>query len=321
MPVAREDVVAAYRGLFGRAPHSEALVLRLCDSADPGALYTALATSPEYADRQRQDAADAASPFMHAKRPAVVFMHIPKTAGTSLHERLAARFPAPLVCPERFDRLHTYSLAELNRYRLFSGHFAYPVTRSIPARQRIAMTLLREPIARIVSAYRFFRAHKPGYIEAHDLGLMTLARELGPHAFFADERVRSSPWFDNVAARMLLGFTDGRRWERLGDPGCAAALRMPEDAAAVAQAAIRTLGEFAVVGVTERFEAFAARAGAAVGVDLGEDHGRKMVLADMVQKADLDPVEEVELDADLLATLEPLVRVDRRLYEHAAAQI
>lgn len=320
MPVSPEDVTAAFRDVLGREPESEAVVLRYGEQADRAALYRALLDCPEYLDRRRQEIADAASPFMQAKRPAVVFMHIPKTAGTSLHARLAAKFPAPLVCPERFDRLHAYSLAELNRYRLFSGHFAYPVTRWIPARKRIAVTLLREPVARVVSAYRFLRAHKPAYFERHGFGLTRLAHELDPHAFFADERVRQSPWFDNVAVRMLLGFTDGRRWERLGAAKRAAALRLPADERAVAAAAMRTLEEFAAVGITERFDAFAARVGEAVGLDLGEDGARKQVLSDLVNEdPNLEPVPEVELAPDLLALIEPLVRVDRRLYERIAA--
>jgi hypothetical protein len=306
--------------VLGREPESEAVVLRLCDCADRRVLYRVLFESHEYADRRLETLADAASPFLPAKRPALVFMHIPKTAGTSLHTRLTGRFPPPLVCPERFDRLHAYSLAELNRYRLFSGHFAYPVTRCIPGRRRIAVTLLREPVARIVSAYRFLRAHKRTYFEPRDFGLMRLAHELEPAAFFADERVRQSPWFDNVAARMLLGRTDGRRWERLADPRLAAALRLPSDEAAVTRAAMRTLREFAVVGTTERFDEFTARVGAAIGVDLGEDEGRKQVLADLVhENPDLEPVEEVAPDAELLGLIEPLVRIDRRLYDHIAA--
>jgi hypothetical protein len=319
LPVSPDDVIGAFRDVLGREPESEAAVLRLCESADRRALYRVLFESHEYADRRRETLADAASPFLPAKRPALVFMHIPKTAGTSLHTRLTGKFPPPLVCPERFDRLHAYSLAELNRYRLFSGHFAYPVTRCIPGRRRVVITLLREPVARIVSAYRFLRAHKPAYFEPRDFGLMRLAHELEPAAFFADERVRQSPWFDNVAARMLLGLTDGRRWERLADLRLAAALRLPDDEAAVVEAATRVLREFAVVGTMERFEAFTARVGAAMGVDLGEDEGREQVLADLVQEnPDLEPVEEVVLDAELLGLIEPFVRVDRRLYEHVA---
>ncbi len=317
MPVSPEDAAAAFRNVLGREPDSEAILRRLCESPDLRTLYRGLFQSSDYADRLRQEVADAA-PFVPSKQPALVFMHIPKTAGTSLHARLTAKVPPAQVCPERFDRLHTYSIAELNRYRLFSGHFAYPVTRLIPGRRRVAVTLLREPVTRIVSAYRFLRAHKPAYFEPRDFGLMRLAHELEPAAFFADERVRSSPWFDNVAARMLLGRTDGRRWERLADPRVAAALRLPEDEAAVFEAAARVLDEFSVVGLTDEFDSFAARVGAAMGLELPEDMGRGMVLADMLRSEEFEPVEEVVLDAHLLDLIEPLVRIDRRLYDRIA---
>ena len=39
----------------------------------------------------------------------LVFMHIPKTGGTSLHEVLVAQFKPGEICPERFNHLREWA--------------------------------------------------------------------------------------------------------------------------------------------------------------------------------------------------------------------
>ena len=55
----------------------------------------------------------------------LVFMHIPKTGGTSLHEVLVAQFKPGEICPERFNHLREWASSDLAKFRLFSGHFDF----------------------------------------------------------------------------------------------------------------------------------------------------------------------------------------------------
>jgi len=106
-------------------------------------------------------------------------MHIPKTGGTSLHDILVGNFCPEEICPERFNALKKYSQEELARYSYFSGHFDRESINYISADKDI-ITLFREPKARILSLYYFWKAHKNSHIEKHNLeGPRALARRLG----------------------------------------------------------------------------------------------------------------------------------------------
>jgi hypothetical protein len=97
---------------------------------------------------------------MAARAPALVFLHISKTAGTTLR-RIAWRQYAPYeVFPlddaffpseEAFRRLRTDLTP---RHRLFYGHMAYGLGEHLPMPWAYA-TFLRDPVARVVSAYRY----------------------------------------------------------------------------------------------------------------------------------------------------------------------
>jgi hypothetical protein len=94
----------------------------------------------------------------------VVFIHLGKTAGTSLRTALSEAFPGDTICPELFDGLSRYSPAELAGYRLFAGHFRYSTLRHIPGRFDV-ITMLREPSARLLSFFYFIRSHKLWFLE------------------------------------------------------------------------------------------------------------------------------------------------------------
>src|SRR5262249_170075 len=92
-------------------------------------------------------------------RPKLVFLHHPKTGGTTLHHILMRGFDEDEICPERFNGLQHYSAGDLARYRYFSGHFDLLSVSLIPGEKKI-ITMLREPISRLISLYYFQRAHK-----------------------------------------------------------------------------------------------------------------------------------------------------------------
>ncbi len=124
----------------------------------------------------------------------VVFLHIPKTAGSTLSTALVMNYS-----PQQTIRLDLINrpVAEiekeirpeaLSEARLVRGHLSYGVHRYIP-RPCHYITVLREPIARAISDYKFiirnpaaFRHHAlhdpevggkiglEGYLESAELG-------------------------------------------------------------------------------------------------------------------------------------------------------
>src|ERR1044071_10007863 len=87
----------------------------------------------------------------------VIFLHIPKTAGQSVHESLRRLFAPEEICPARENfQLLPISIQELRRYRLFSGHLDWCLLDVVP-QPRFTFTVLRRPIERIISFYFFLR--------------------------------------------------------------------------------------------------------------------------------------------------------------------
>src|SRR5579862_8119098 len=131
-------------------------------------------------------------------RAVIVFVHIPKTAGTALRNVLAARFGAERCVEtrmEKFDKMHESSAARalwsaghafrnglrrfsarhpllprsvepsmLDRAVLLSGHFALGREPRL-SRAPVYITLLRDPVERFISHYYFLhdlREAEPG---------------------------------------------------------------------------------------------------------------------------------------------------------------
>jgi len=87
----------------------------------------------------------------------VVFIHIPKTAGTTFNAVIEpflsglSKYPHYLA-----ENLLHVPLKDLRRYRFFSGHFSYEIFADfIFPEGFFDLTLLREPISRTLSGYRF----------------------------------------------------------------------------------------------------------------------------------------------------------------------
>ncbi|MEP5154796.1 sulfotransferase family 2 domain-containing protein [Planktotalea sp.] len=88
----------------------------------------------------------------------IVFLHIPKTAGQSVHSELTRLLPDDCLSPVR---VHTQAKADEAQmpegYRLYSGHLDWDELDTVPS-PRFAFTVLRDPLERIASFYFYLRA-------------------------------------------------------------------------------------------------------------------------------------------------------------------
>jgi hypothetical protein len=99
----------------------------------------------------------------------LVFIHIPKTGGMSLREFLLGHYRKPtfwIVDPVKDTTwLRSIPREERERYSLCEGHMYYGVHELLP-RPCVYMTMLRDPVERVLSYYSHLRGRDDHFL--HD---------------------------------------------------------------------------------------------------------------------------------------------------------
>lgn len=118
----------------------------------------------------------------------IVFLHIPKTAGQTIHSELARVVGARAVSPVRVHTEAGPGVAQMPPgYRLYSGHIDWEALETLPE-PRFTFTVLRDPLERIASFYFYIRRQAEG-LTPEDLARpertgMRMAVENGPDDYF-----------------------------------------------------------------------------------------------------------------------------------------
>jgi sulfotransferase famil protein len=186
----------------------------------------------------------------HDPNGLIAFVHIPKTAGTTLNTMLASQYspdelheimmrgmswiarapmllPRPLISLSKIQRLKS-AIKCPRRLRLIHGHFDLSIMKLLPPGAR-CFTLLRDPVERAISHYYHYRRMSSDPV--HALAMRsTLAEWVGGCGLVE---------MDNGQTRRLAG---------------AMSLPIGRVTEATLARAKTNLSRFAVVGLTERFE-------------------------------------------------------------------
>jgi hypothetical protein len=256
--------------------------------------------------------------------PPKCFLHVPKSGGSSVHAALELALPPGSLAPRRFDSAFSgtaedvarlrpeargliafepHEVRELGGYRAVSGHFALDTLLQITDAASVA-TVLREPRARLLSLYLYWRV--PG------IGDSWAPHKTPEHAhrplreFLAEPELAGV--IDNQVCRMLLHGD-----ARLGAPGFVDSA----DIESLAADAIGRLDELGFVGVLELGEAVWDGLGGMFDVTLKpnavnatEDHGALIPIG---------PNERL-MTAEALELLEQRNAADLLVYDHALAR-
>ena len=230
--------------------------------------------------------------------PRACFMHVPKSAGISITSALEAALPPGSLAPYRIDYsvfcgfddfeslrpearrqviANPQAAGALRGYDAVAGHFCLATLQSVAPTSAVC-TVLREPRARLLSLYTYWRTAGAGddFWAPYRIGA-TAWRPLAE--FLSDARL--APAIDNQVCRLLLA----------GDPRFPKSAFMAKgDAETVAAAAIERLDELGFVGVLELGQSAWDGVGQIFGVNIEQQ--RTHVTGDLGRAAgDVDHVE------------------------------
>jgi Galactose-3-O-sulfotransferase len=177
-------------------------------------------------------------------RRCIVFLHVPKTGGSTLRAVLRFKYPGRHLFlhdpSEQMQKFRAVPVQDRRAARVVAGHLLYGVHQHIP-QESDYITVLREPVARAISNYNGI-LRRPGH-------------------WFHDELVRSGMGLEEFAQakagpadNLQTRYVSGRRSGEYLSSGPSGRLEPTALGAAALEDAKRNLERFLVVGVTERFD-------------------------------------------------------------------
>jgi len=225
----------------------------------------------------------------------IIFMHIPKTGGTALHSAFLRAFAGTRqVFPYRFE--FQFDGVEPAEHDFYSGHIGYDVAARIGGR---TITVLRDPVDRVLSVYYFFRHLFETGAERNVKTVLAAQYDLPTFLSLTD-----NPY-------LMLELRNRMVWQLAGScelPARQAYLSQGHREEALLDVAIKNLSRITIVGIDTNMDRIARLAREKLAVDLSIEI--ENVTPNRIAKKDIDPC--------VLQAAEAWVGLDRQLY--AAAQ-
>ncbi len=227
----------------------------------------------------------------------IIFLHIPKTAGTTIRHLLSLGFgrdevlDLDLTRPREVELWQTLSGETLRRYRLIAGHFRYDfIVAKVP--QGRIFTFLRDPIERCLSLFPFLKERAArGMLATPERNELMRGISFEEFVFSDHELVQQQR--DNPHIRFLGGLPCPPE-------------RSPEEMLALAKQRLAAMDFFGIVEqMPESISMLCAFLGLRPHSEIFSiNRGRRRRIRE-------------EVDAKLLNRLEETNRYDMELYEYA----
>lgn len=314
--ITKDDVIYGYKLILGREPESEEAIAYHCQHENLMELRKALLNSDEF-KQQSLISLPSNTRFVEwhdLVEHKIVFLHAPKTAGTSFSLMLGALFPTHKICPERFNRLQELTAKELSSYTLFTGHFDLISTMLIPGNKKI-VSIFRDPLSRLISLYNFLKSHKPDVITRNNWKVAELAQLLEIEDFYSHPAVKLHPYFNNGMTRMLSESLSVDIWP------CEANLKTPLEKPNV-NTAIENLKYLTAYGIQEQFEQSTKHIFSAIGLPAPKSTPKAMTFEALSQnQGNYKKIEPAESTDRLIDVTKELIETDTVLYSTICSRL
>jgi len=147
----------------------------------------------------------------------IIFLHIPKTAGQSVHHFFETSFPKKEIFPARVNaQLQNYTCDQMNYYKIFSGHFDWKSLECLNG-EKFIFTILREPRERIFSFYLYLRSQAkkmtPDTLIMPQYQGMHAALTLSPDDYFTNKSLPIRNFIDNHYDNFYTYYFAGKSYD------------------------------------------------------------------------------------------------------------
>jgi hypothetical protein len=221
----------------------------------------------------------------------LIFLHIPKAAGSTLHPVLERHYSKrayrTISLPEQLEAVKQLPQAECRHIRLLKGHMPFGMHSYLEGRSRY-VTLLRHPAERVISHFYYVKRTPGHYLHHHLARGMSLTE-------FASSGLSGE--MDNGQVRLLSGHDQ--------DIPCGQCTR---DLLDTARSNIEQ--HFAVAGLTERFDESLVLMAIELGWNWTPYYLNRNVTKDKPVAKQIDPI--------ALKVIEQANPLDFELYEWAS---
>jgi len=299
MMVSREEILWAYRFILGRDPEGESAYLAHEGHGDWASMRRSFMESPEARMSVGRLITRQHAVFDYF-RPLLVFIHIEKTGGTSLLDALT-RHEDMVVAPHGLSHLPSLTLGYLNQYDCIGGHFTYQEAVALPRHPKKVLTILRDPAARLISFYRFHRAHQE---DGGRNSVVGLAHALSAPDFFRHPDIAGSHRMFNNYVHSLAGLP-------ASVPRCT-----PDAMHGALERSFEVISMLDAVGITERMaeseQLFRTCVEAPIAPIATLNHTDQLGAEGLFRT-----VEPVEMTDELKEAIAPLIAYDRIIYDYA----
>lgn len=196
-------------------------------------------------------------------RPHTVFVHIPKTGGSSIRQMFRASHGDDNVSLST-DQGSIIRDMDSAKYNHFFGHVGMAVALNYALRQKtIIFTFLRSPVDRILSLYNFFHNLDPKKYGGDFVIRSAMENEIEEFILSTDPRIIS--YLDNTQVWQLAIAADAdtrSKFAHLSD----------DDLVGLAR---KNVSKIHFAGVVESMERCSTQLGQILGMDLGIQHVNK----------------------------------------------
>ncbi len=314
------EIIAAFRYLLGYKDVPQKMVVAHRGFKSPSHLRQHIMNLPRFRDEVAKQRVWADMASIQLDRQVIVFQHVPKCGGSSLHKVLEANFGKAFL--ERHNGLANWAVGDLAQGTLFSGHYDTPSLALIPATGLKVVTVLRDPKSRLMSLYRYLRSISPkaAEVQGRNMKLVEMARRLSAEDFFEHPTLVSHPSINNAITRQFSGPVGQKYWESVLPRRVAPSLVETDPKRALACAS-KHLESMVAIGLLEAQDETFPFLFESLGLPKDTIFPHANTLKENLQTGKwFEPVAHVPLTYELDMALAPHIELDQKLY-YAAVKI